>query len=120
MKYLEEAKELWAKYVPREGQADTQQGEMVRAVERLRDEALRNGNGNWGPGYERLGEYLRRALTSADCFSASEKEEINSDVDIILNWEYPQTADEPYDRLLDRVVEWTHAHPEPVPREHVP
>ena len=51
MRYLDEAKELWAKYVPQEGQADTQQGELLRAVEKLRHETMNNGNINWDDGH---------------------------------------------------------------------
>ena len=69
------------------GQADTVQGELIRAVERLRDEAYRNGNVDWGDGH------------------------------VILVEDPPEESDGPYDRLTDRVVEWSRAHPEPVPRE---
>jgi hypothetical protein len=41
MKYFEEAKFLWQNFVPQSGQADKIQGELIRAVERLRDEAQR-------------------------------------------------------------------------------
>ena len=44
MKYYKETKYLWNTYVPKKGQALTVQGELVRAVEKLRDEAQRNGN----------------------------------------------------------------------------
>ncbi len=43
MKYREEAKALWKSAVPSRGQADTVQGELLRATEKLRDEAMRNG-----------------------------------------------------------------------------
>jgi hypothetical protein len=46
VQHLEEARSLWQKAVPRTGQAATIQGELLRAVERLRDEAQRNGNIN--------------------------------------------------------------------------
>ena len=39
MKYAEEAKQLWQTYVPKSGQADTVQGELIRAIEKLQDEA---------------------------------------------------------------------------------
>ena len=43
MLYFEEAKSIWQTYVPKSGQAETVQGELLRAVEKLRDEAIRNG-----------------------------------------------------------------------------
>ncbi|MFI6600498.1 hypothetical protein ACIBHX_30000 [Nonomuraea sp. NPDC050536] len=33
--------------------------ELLRAVEKLRDEALRNGNINWSDSFERLVTFLR-------------------------------------------------------------
>lgn len=64
MKYFEEAKEIWQKFVPESGQAETVQGELLRAVEKLRDEAIRNGNGNWDEGFEILLSYIGRKLRS--------------------------------------------------------
>ena len=52
MKYYAEAKRLWSTYVPKNGQADTVQGELIRAIEKLRDEVQRNGNGNWDRGHQ--------------------------------------------------------------------
>jgi hypothetical protein len=45
--YFEEAQDIWKNFVPPSGQAATVQGELLRAIEKLRDEAMRNGNGNW-------------------------------------------------------------------------
>ena len=54
MKYPEEARSLWRTSIRCIGQADTVQGELLRAVEKLPDEAQRNGNLNWGGGHEAL------------------------------------------------------------------
>jgi hypothetical protein len=43
-----EFKRLWKELVPPEGQANTVQGELIRAVGKLKDEAFRNGNQNFG------------------------------------------------------------------------
>jgi hypothetical protein len=42
VRYFEEARSLWQQYVPARGQAGTVQGELIRAVEKLRDEAQRD------------------------------------------------------------------------------
>jgi hypothetical protein len=120
VKYHQKAGVLWRTYVPRRGQADTVQGELLRAVEKLRDEAQRNGNVNWGEGHVMLAEYLRETLTSSGVFAEATVHEIGHDVDRLLQYEVPETSDEPYDRLADRVVEWSRAHPEPAPREPNP
>ena len=120
MRYFEEARSLWQRYVPARGQADTVQGELIRAVEKLRDEAQRNGNVNWGAGYVILSGYIRTQLIGSGIFTGAAACEIAQDINRILDFEQPETSDEPYDRLTDRIVEWSRAHPEPVPHEPNP
>ena len=120
MRYFDEARQLWRTAVPRSGQAATMQGELLRAVEKLRDEAQRNGNQNWDPGFELLLDYLRAHLLEGQTFSDDERTEIDADLALIANYDYPHTDDDVYDRLTDRVVEWTHAHPDPIRHEHNP
>lgn len=118
MQYFEEARALWRTYVPRRGQAESVQGELIRAVEKLRDEALRNGNGNWDDGFEILARFLWETLVNSGLFAAPIVEQIDRDVARLLHVDVPETGDEPHDRLTDRVVEWARAHPIPVPHEH--
>ncbi len=120
MRYRDEIKALWDTYVPQSGQAETQQGELVRSVQKLRHETMHNGNINWDDGHRHFVEYLRTSLTSDDCFTDDEKREINADLDNVgEGGDRLPDDEEPYDRLLDRVVEWTHAHPKPVPHERI-
>jgi hypothetical protein len=118
MQYFEEARDLWRTYVPRNGQAETVQGELIRAVEKLRDAAHRNGNVNWDDGYEILARFLRDTLATSGIFAPAIVEQIDRDVARLLHFDVPETDDEPYDRLTDRVVEWARAHPDPLPHEH--
>ena len=120
VKYPQEARSLWRTSVPRSGQAATVQGELLRAVEKLRDEAQRNGNINWNGGYETLIAYLRDNLLGSALFDQTAAEEMESDLDRLSRFEFPETSDAPYDRLADRVIEWCHAHPEPVPHTRNP
>jgi hypothetical protein len=117
VQYFEEARALWQRYVPRSGQASTVQGELIRAVEKLRDEAQRNGNVNWGAGHETLAGYVHSTLAGSGLFAPAAVEQIDRDVARILDADDPEVSDEPYDRLVDRIVEWARAHPDPVPRE---
>ena len=87
-------------------------------MEKLRDEAQRNGNINWDTGYEIFIGYLRRHLLSAPLFDETPRREIEADLGRLSAFEYPETSDAPYNRLSDRVIEWCHAHPRPLP--HVP
>jgi hypothetical protein len=120
VRYFEEAHSLWRTAVPPGGQAATVQGELLRAVEKLRDEAQRNGNINWDIGHEILIGYLRDHLLTAPQFDTTARQEIKTDLDRLSAFEYPETSDTAYDRLSDRVIEWCHAHPEPVPHTHNP
>jgi hypothetical protein len=49
--YEVDAKRIWKTCIPPSGKATTVQGELLRAVEKLRDEAQRNGNANWDDGH---------------------------------------------------------------------
>ena len=120
VKYQQEARSLWQTSVPPCGQAATVQGELLRAVEKLRDEARRNGNLNWGSGQEALIAYLRENLIGSALFGQSAAQEIEANLDRLSKFGYPETSEAPYDRLTDRVIEWCHAHLEPVPHTHNP
>ena len=89
MRYPEEAAELFKRYVPRSGQAETEQGELIRAVEKLADEARRHGNAHWSEDFERLAEFVRDRLTASSLFDRAVKDEIEADVDRILAYEDP-------------------------------
>lgn len=45
---IDDFRRLWRELVPSTGPADSLQGELLRAVENLRDESCRNGNRNFG------------------------------------------------------------------------
>lgn len=120
MRHADDAAEIWHEQVPRRGQADTVQGEVLRAVEKLRDEACRNGNINWSRNHEILATYVRDTLLAWDGLDADGRAEVERDVARLLDFEHPETDDGPYDRLTDRLVEWDRAQEGPVPREHDP
>jgi hypothetical protein len=120
MKYYDKAKSLWQTYVPKSGQADTIQGELIRAVEKLRDEAQRNGNINWDQGYQIFCAFIRDILCNSGEFDDDIIVEIHSDIARIESYEYPYLEDDLYDRLTDRIVEWSHSHPDPIPKMHNP
>jgi len=42
------------------------------------------------------------------------------DVAQLLDFEHPATLDHPYDRLTDRIVEWSRVQPKPVPTPEEP
>ena len=67
--YLKKAKWIWKNFVPKTGQAEFEQGELLRAIEKLRDEAQRNGNANFNEKCHMiLIEFLRDKLTDKAVF----------------------------------------------------
>lgn len=112
--YFEKAAFLWQTYVPRTGQADTVQGELIRAVENLRDEAQRNGNANWDKGHIILARYIESTLLGSGIFTAQQNENILSDIGKLLDRTTLCLEDDIYDRLTKRVVDWYIAHPDPI------
>ncbi|MBG0964320.1 hypothetical protein [Bacillus sp. SRB1LM] len=120
MKYFEEAKNIWKNQVPKNGQSDTIEGELIRAVEKLRYEAQNNGNGNWDEGLERFCEYIWDILNDSKTFESNSLEEIKFDIKTLLDYENPYLEDDLYDRITDRVVEWSIAHKGPIRREKDP
>ncbi len=120
MKYFEEAKILWQNFVPQSGQADTVQGELIRAVERLRDEAQRNGNINWDKGHEIFGGFIVTTLCGSGIFDEPTQAEIKNDVARILDYQDPYLEDDLYDRLTDHIVEWYLQNKTPIIKTHDP
>jgi hypothetical protein len=105
------AKEL----VPLSGEAETLQGELLRCVDNLADEATRNGWMNWDVGDEESIEILRRYLPDAKVFSESVQKGIHSALDKI-RFAGEKGADEGefgYDEIkfiARHVAEWCNSH----------
>ena len=116
--YLEKAKYIWKNYVPKSGQSDFVQGELLRAVEKLRDEAQRNGNGNWDEGHSILANFVMNTLIDSECFDDITEEEIEEDIFILLDYDSPYLEDDIYDKLCDRIVDFYVKNPEPIKHVH--
>lgn len=106
MEHFDEAQRIWSTFVPPSGQAATVQGELLRAVEKLRDEAIRNGNKNWDAGFEILLDFLRQRLLDPTVYSATMIARTRAMLERLNDFERPLLDDEPFDALGDRVVEW--------------
>jgi len=115
MKHFDEARRIWTEQVPPRGQSYTVQGELLRGVEKLRWEAQNNGNINWSDQFEDLASFIEQTLVESGDFDVAAAAEIRADIARLRNFDEPETNDAPYDRLSDRVVEWSRAHG-PVPR----
>jgi len=120
VRYFEEAKNVWVNYVPARGQSDTVEGELIRAVEKLRTEAYDNGNGNWDEAFEMFCEYLLKTLASDEAFSIEIQAELIADIKRLSDYNHPYLEDDLYDRITDHIVEWSKYHKGPVKREKDP
>jgi len=120
VRYFEDARTIWQTQVPKRGQSDTVAGELLRSVEKLRGEAQRNGNLNWGDGHDRMLAYLRSHLLESEALPVEERAILTSDLDRLADFEHPATDDALFDRLSDGVVLWARAHPEGPAHEHDP
>ncbi|RXK82893.1 energy transducer TonB [Filimonas effusa] len=114
--YVEVARFLWQTYVPKSGQAETQQGELIRIVEKLDNEIRGNAKANWDNQFVLLANSLRDSLIASKSFSKEVENEISNDVNSLTrsNTEL-YLENDIYNRLTRRVVEWYWRHKEPVP-----
>lgn len=124
------ARWIWRHAVPKSGQADSIQGETLRAIEKLRREAQMNGNINWGPSFERLIDFLHKTFTTAPCFAAQTKKSISDDLSRLrqfsppTQWRSredasngPYVDDDLYNRLIEHLVCFCRLHPHLLPHE---
>ena len=110
MEHFQEAKAIWMQFIPKSGQAETVQGELLRAVEKLRDGAIRNGNVNWDQGFEILLAYLDGHLLDRAVFSPDAIRRTGAILARLRDHADPLLDDGPYDALSDRVVEYHRHH----------
>jgi len=118
--YIEIGRFIWQNYVPKSGQADTVQGELLRANEKLRDESQRNGNINWDQGHEILARFILETLQSSSDVSAEAKVQLKRDILRILDYEHPYTEDDLFDRVEKVIFAWYLRNKEPIPRSKNP
>lgn len=97
--------EIWNASVPPQGQSRTIEGELLRSVERLRSEAMRNGNMNWENGYAYFLEVLNSNLRGDPAFDTEARAKIDDHLDQLANYEQPCHDPLVFDYLCDRVAE---------------
>ncbi len=119
--YLETGKFIWKTYVPKSGQAETVQGELLRAIEKLADEAHRNGNINFNKDCHVIFiSFIRKYLNDEKLFDKKTIKQINQDLDTISIEDQPYTEDDLYDRLRDRIIDWYLNNKTPIPNKNNP
>ena len=115
--YFAEAQQIWEAHVPATGQSLTVEGELIRAIERLRWEAQHNGNANWDLGFSLFCDFILAKICDSSLFDSHSIKQIQQDVKLISNPLQPYCADDVFDRLSDYAVEWRRFHNGSVERE---
>lgn len=113
--WKKEHSRLWNELVPDSGQADTLQGELVRMVGKLIDQAYRNGNCNWDDEHEKMWRFIATTISKSSIFSLQEQSLINDKVEeIIRDEERPDVSGDgsTYYIINEKVIDWCIAHPE--------
>lgn len=137
-KYFEECRYIWKTFVPKRGQADCVQGELLREVVKLKNEACDNGNINWDDNFAWFCGNIYDILAGSGVFGADELRTIKEVLDFIEeNGEYARAyADgeiddsecdplklayvghDLYDYLADAAARFYLANREPIAYEH--
>ncbi|MDO8341159.1 MAG: hypothetical protein Q7T59_04235, partial [Candidatus Woesebacteria bacterium] len=123
---------IWKKLVPKEGVAKTIQGEMVRAIGRIKGDYYRNGFGNWYPMFYELSQFLATHLIDESTFKPFTLSVLRADIRVINQCGNRAVAagnpyetipsifsadytEEAFTRLDAAIVAWCKRHPKLIP-----
>jgi len=120
LQYPDIAKKIWNELVPPIGQADTVQGELLRAIEKLRDEAQRNGNVNFGDGHKLLAKFVMETLVNSGIFEQAEMAKIKTETKKLMKSTRPYMDDDVYDYLTDQICRYYLANDKLIKHEQNP
>jgi len=111
LKYPEVARTIWKTLVPPRGQASSVQGELLRAIEKLRDEAQRNGNINYNKSHKKLAGFIRATLAASGIWDAQTITKLKKETKKFEFATKPYLEDDTYDFLTDLACEFFIAKP---------
>jgi hypothetical protein len=114
LKYPEMAQKIWDELVPPSGPADTVQGELLRSVEMLRDDAQHHAN-DFRKSHRRAAAFVRDTLIKSGSFNEAENRSIRSATAKLRKVSRPYTENDVYDQLVDQVCVFCSRHEEPIP-----
>ena len=122
--YLSRFSVLAKELVPLMSQAVTIQGELLRCIDNLRDESLRNGNSNWDRANDEEIEFLSEILLDDKSFTPEVCNQLREDLQLIQQagqsgHDYPDASSRAYladgavfERVMYRVIDWCDEHPD--------
>lgn len=121
LRYPDLVREIWDQYVPTTGgPAGTVQGELLRAIEHLRDEARQQANGRRPQSSHRKMNkkqalFVRDTLLASGLFDSSESDRIRTETQRVAKPAHPYPPDSVYDDLVDKICVFYDRHREPIP-----
>ena len=101
--YPEIALKIWTELIPKTGTPNTVHGELLQAVEKLRDQAQHNANTKNRRYQKKTARFIRDTLIASNLFDAAEVERIRSGTGRLMKTSRPYTSDDVYDHLVDQV-----------------
>jgi ankyrin repeat protein len=117
--YPEIALKIWTELIPKTGTPNTVHGELLQAVEKLRDEAQRNANAKNTRQQKRMARFIRDTLIGSKIFDPTEIEHIRSDTHRLMKASRQYTGDDIYDHLVDQVCVYYKQKPPRAMTEHL-
>lgn len=120
LQYPDVAKKIWKTRVPPSGQAATVQGELLRAIEKLRDEAHRNGNINYSASHKLLAQFVMNTLVNSELFNQKEIAQIKREAKKLMKASAPYLEDDTYDYLTDQICVFHLKNEHPIPHQRNP
>ena len=135
MQHFEVCKNLWKTKVGKTGQADTLQGELLREVEKLRGEAMDNGNRNWDDNFAFFCDNIKQTLADSKLFDAKRLDNLSRLLDFVKECgeyagsyaageisddevdpaRFAYVDDDLYDYICDAVAEFAINDPDDIP-----
>jgi hypothetical protein len=111
LKYPEVARTIWKTLVPPRGQASSVQGELLRAIEKLKDEAQRNGNINYSKSHKKLAGFIQATLATSGIWDSRTIAKLKKETKKLEFAARPYLEDDIYDFLTDLACEFFIANP---------
>ncbi|TGL31646.1 hypothetical protein EHQ52_17110 [Leptospira koniambonensis] len=102
---------IWQNLVPKSGQSESVQGELLRSIEKLRYEAQNNGNGNWDKGFELLIDYLEDKILGRPKSFFKSFSSIQKDLNRLRKFKNPYVDDDLYDRVSAEIFKFCRENP---------
>ncbi|WP_026063180.1 ankyrin repeat domain-containing protein [Pedobacter arcticus] len=102
-KYPELVKHIRTNLIPARGEAETLEGEMLRGLDILQDEAYRNGNVNYAKAHKDFAEFILKTLTTFNKTSSDDVKKITNEIKKMMNPKKPYLEDDVYDYLTDQI-----------------